>query len=78
MKKDEKFNILFCGRDEFSCVVLERLYRANRVSSPLPFQTQKKHGVDLILCMIDLWNELHVLTTPDMMVGRDKKELSLC
>ncbi|KAI0732728.1 Formyltransferase [Fomitopsis betulina] len=50
----ELFKVLYLGRDEFSCLVLEELHRAK-----------------------DVWQELAIVTTPDIKVGRRGSKLAV-
>ncbi|EPS95268.1 hypothetical protein FOMPIDRAFT_1038584 [Fomitopsis schrenkii] len=54
LTQKELFKILYLGRDEFSCVVLEELHKAT-----------------------DVWQELAIVTTPDVKVGRRGSKLAV-
>ncbi|EMD35313.1 hypothetical protein CERSUDRAFT_53461 [Gelatoporia subvermispora B] len=53
-RSSEAFKVLFLGRDEFSCLVLEQLHAAR-----------------------DVWDEISVVTQPDMKTGRRGSQLSV-
>jgi hypothetical protein len=72
------FNILFFGRDEFSCTVFKHLHAApgksthNRVH--YPYQDSRRTETPAS----DVWKQLHVATKSDEKVGRRRSQLSVC
>lgn len=68
---EQPFDILFFGRDEFSCLVLQELHKA-----------QGRYLAKLLsVCInvfVDVWEQLALVTQPDMKTGRRGSILSIC
>jgi len=65
--------VMFMGRDEFSCLVLEELFRAKGESC-------WSHSLgSLLRCVFtDVWNRIHVVTYPDTYTGRRHSKCNVC
>lgn len=70
----DPLKVLFFGRDEFSCIVLEHLFRAQGMMSP----SRCTNRTSECLACIELWSSIDVVTTPDVRVGRRGSKLSIC
>ena len=71
-----KFDILFWGRDEFSCTALQRLYEASeRVTRMASSHKMTSH---FQLKKDYLWRTLVVVTTPDTQVTRRGSTIVEC
>ena len=68
----QRFNILYFGRDEFSCQVLQKLYRATGMTFLRPFQLEIDTSSPT-----DVWQNLLIATQPDQMIGRKRDILSV-
>ena len=64
------------GRDKFSCLVLEELFKARGMWSWKFYTRTFSPQIDLKL--VDVWEEIIIATQPDMYVGRRKSVLSVC
>ena len=75
-----KFDILFWGRDEFSCIALQRLYDASErwIDSLLSQNTEWCLILFLPSKKDHLWNTLAVVTTPDTRVIRRGSKIVEC
>ena len=71
----QRFNILYFGRDEFSCQVLEILYSATGMV-PLTLGSLIKTRIDTS-SPTDVWQNLLIATQPDQMIGRKRDILSI-
>ncbi len=68
----QRFNILYFGRDEFSCQVLEELYTATGST----FFSLHPPRIDAS-GLADVWQNLLIATQPDQMIGRKRDILSV-
>jgi hypothetical protein len=73
----QRFDILYFGRDEFSCQVFEKLYSATgRVNSLVACHAPQI--AERAVWTADVWHNLLIATQPDQMVGRKRDVLSVC
>jgi hypothetical protein len=70
----QRFNILYFGRDEFSCQVFEELYNATGSTFPLSLGLPRTDASS----PADVWQNLLIATQPDQMIGRKRDILSVC
>lgn len=70
----QRFNILYFGRDEFSCQVLEKLYTATGSTFPLSRGPRTRTDAS---SPADVWQNLLIATQPDQMIGRKRDILSV-
>lgn len=68
----QRFNILYFGRDEFSCQVLEILYSATGMTTT----RSSERRIDTS-SPTDVWQNLLIATQPDQMIGRKRDILSI-
>ena len=74
-----QFHILFMGRDKFSCIVLEELFKARGRYVCMKIEVYKEPFFFISLIkLVDVWEEIIIATQPDMYVGRRKSVLSVC
>jgi methionyl-tRNA formyltransferase len=73
----QRFNILYFGRDEFSCEVLEKLHSATGATFPLSSGPLPRTRIDAS-SPADVWQNILIATQPDQMIGRKRDILSVC
>ena len=71
---DERFDILFLGRDEFSCSVLKELHVAKGMAHFTCGVARFYGGYTLK----DVWQSIALVTHPDHRTGRRGNRLSIC
>ena len=71
----DAFKVLFFGRDEFSCLVLQQLLQSKGEHIYIYYVLGSTSNP---LRTLDVWHDIQVVTQPDTRVGRRRSQLSIC